>query len=67
MEEEMAAESREAVAFELFKAIVFTEEVKILGITPGGRQTTRDWILDTYAECLEAASGKRELVETVVE
>ena len=44
------AQTPEAVAFQLMEAI--------RAIT-GPQTVTRGWILDTFAECLAAASGRR--------
>lgn len=50
------AETSEAVALELLKAIAFAENKALFkgdaGTKPGSR-----WIMDTYAECLRLTRG----------
>jgi hypothetical protein len=47
--------SPEYVAFRLFREIAHAEDKAILGAGMGpSSKSDRKWILDTYAECLEA-------------
>jgi hypothetical protein len=44
---------KEQVAFKLLQLIAFSEK-KAIAVGFGGSHPTKEWILDTYAECLEA-------------
>jgi hypothetical protein len=68
----MDEQTPEAVAYLLFERIAYVEKMEIT--SPGSaaakaerKPATREWILDTYAECLEAASGKRTIGEAEVD
>lgn len=50
------AETREAVALELFKIIANAEGKGEHG-TGAGIRADRKWLLDAYRECLAATSG----------
>jgi len=52
--------SPEEVAFKLLKIIANCESMNMPPYI-GGNKTApdRNWVLDTYAECLKAATGKR--------
>ena len=52
------SESAEAVALALLELVASCENVKLRDPTINSKKT-REWILDTYAECLEAAKGGR--------
>ena len=53
--------SPEYVAYKLMVNIAATEGFHIrLGPMADREQPTRKWILDTYAECLEAVKGFRQ-------
>jgi hypothetical protein len=47
----------EAIALDLLK-IITNVEGKDLG-SAGSNKADRAWILDTYAECLQATTGRR--------
>ena len=51
--------TKEAIALQLLKFVAAAEQKYLDGLTNGGTAPDRDWILDTYAECLEAADGSR--------
>lgn len=58
-------DSPEAVALELYEQVIKCEG-KAFGPpntswNPGYSAADRKWILDTYAECLEATKGNRPL------
>lgn len=57
----MSEGTPEAVALNLFEKIARCERVEFAaGHLDEGYQTVdRAWILDTYAECLRAATGKK--------
>jgi hypothetical protein len=53
--------SREHVAYRLLQEIARAEKKIITGLvhnSPSG-ETTRKWLLDTYAECLDAVKAQR--------
>lgn len=52
--------SPEQVAYKLLGAVAFAEEKIIKDLTFGGQKADRKWLLDTYAECLEAVRGYRD-------
>lgn len=56
----IAGESKEQVALKLLQIVGIAEKKLYAG---GNTQegTDRKWILDTYAECLEAVSGQRDI------
>jgi hypothetical protein len=47
------------VAYKLFTAIVLTERKTVGGINGSGTDADRKWILDTFAECLDATTQRR--------
>ncbi len=49
--------SPEQVALKLFGAIANAEGVNVPGISSAGTKADRRWILDTYAECINAVRG----------
>jgi hypothetical protein len=51
-------ESPEHVAYRLLERIADVEGV-LLTRSDGGKVATRKWILDTYAECLDAVRANR--------
>lgn len=54
------AESQEAVALELFKAIAYAEGKSFppLGVSAANK-ADREWVLTTYAQCLEAVRQRK--------
>jgi hypothetical protein len=52
-------ESPEGVAFDLLRIIATAENKSFQHGSNEGQVADRDWILDTYAECLRAAKGGR--------
>ena len=52
------AETQEATALELLRIIAIGEG-KRLTATGEGELADRDWVLDTYAECLRAVMNHR--------
>lgn len=55
-ETRIGGKSREEVALELLRIIAYVEG-KSIGIGGGTGRTDRKWVLSTYNECLDAASG----------
>lgn len=55
----LGGESKEQVAFQLMQLVGLAEKKLYSGINPQDG-TDRKWILDTYAECLEAVNGQRD-------
>lgn len=51
---ELIGESKELVAFALLRYLAQLEQ----GL--GNVEFDRDWLLDAYAECLDAVEGKRD-------
>ena len=49
----------EFVALKLLVAVAASEEFYLEGLGGGSKTPTRQWILDTYAECLSAAHARR--------
>ena len=47
----------EEAALELLKMLAFVEKRK-LSLTDHGAIPDRDWLLSTYAECLQVAKGQ---------
>jgi hypothetical protein len=53
--------SPEHVAYQLFREVARAEKMNVINSpTSHGGEATRKWILDTYAECLYAAMGRRQ-------
>jgi hypothetical protein len=52
---ELAGDSPEVVAFALLRQLVHLEQ----GASKDRSRIDRAWLLDTYAECLEAVKGER--------
>jgi hypothetical protein len=50
--------SPEQIAYKLFEEVARAEDHSTKSI-PGSTKPDREWILDTYAECLTAAKGFR--------
>jgi hypothetical protein len=46
--------SPEEVAYKLLKVIASNEGKSLIGTMSGKATADREWVLDTYAECLEA-------------
>lgn len=56
-QEKLSNVTPDSVAFELFTIIVRLEKKQF---EPGFPESAdRQWVLDTYSECIEAAQGKR--------
>ena len=53
--------SPEEVAFRLLGAIAHAEGKSVLRANASGENPTGEWILDTYAECLQATLNHRYL------
>jgi hypothetical protein len=59
--------SPEKVAYDLMIAVATTEGMKFGHTDPtkrntvGGAVATRQWLLDTYVECLAAVKGERQV------
>jgi hypothetical protein len=53
------AESPEGVAFDLLRIIATAENKSFQHGSNDSEVADREWILDTYAECLRAAKGSR--------
>jgi hypothetical protein len=51
--------SPEKVAFDLMRVVIHIDNKQVSGISGKGDPTDRKWILDTYAECLNAVKGYR--------
>jgi hypothetical protein len=51
-------QSPEAVALELVDIIADVEQKSLQGMS--ANKVTREWLLDTYAECLQATTGSRK-------
>ena len=51
--------SAEKVALDLLERVAFIEWKRIGRDQEYRRATDREWLLNTYAECLEAAKGRR--------
>lgn len=51
--------SPEQVAWKLMMLIAALEEKKVPGAIGGHGAPDREWLLDTYAECLDATQGQR--------
>jgi len=56
-------ESPEGVAFDLLRIIATAENKSFHHGSNEGQVADREWILDTYAECLRAAKGARGLTK----
>lgn len=52
--------SPEQIAFKLLTAIAHVEGKNASGVYGGNEKADRKWLLDTYAECLEAVRGYRD-------
>lgn len=50
-------ETPEAVALRLLEIIAFVEGKRIPGNQGGGNNANGKWVLDTYAECLQAVTA----------
>lgn len=57
--ENIQAESAEAVALKLLGLIAACEGKAFHASPSTGQTADRKWVLDTYRECLNAASGHR--------
>ncbi len=55
----MGPNSPEKVAFDLMERVAFIEGKRIGRDQEYRAQTDRTWLLDVYADCLEAAQGRR--------
>ena len=62
--------SPERVAYDLMLNIAYTEKIRIGGgptgnsaAGSGDKPPDRKWILDAYAECLQAVRGDRQLLK----
>lgn len=44
----------ERVAFDLLRVIANVEDMRLPGLTAGATVTDREWVLNTYRECLRA-------------
>jgi hypothetical protein len=53
------AESVEAIALELLRTIASNENKSLSSSMSGAASADRQWLLDTYAECLKAVKGAR--------
>ena len=51
----------EAVALELLRLVALSEGKGLTAQSGRAKRPDRKWILDTYAECLEAAKGSRRV------
>lgn len=51
--------SPEEVAFKLLRQVAAIEKTSMYGGPGGSEPKNRKWLLDTYAECLEAVKGGR--------
>lgn len=61
----MADSTPEEVAYRLLESIASNEGVTINDSMGVKSTATRQWILDTYAECLHAVKGKRKFNDQV--
>ncbi|MFG1479775.1 hypothetical protein V5F53_14095 [Xanthobacter sp. V4C-4] len=53
--------SPKQVAFKLLGLVAQLDGKKIIGVHGAGEPPTREWLLDTYAECIEAVRGHRSV------
>ncbi|MEP9349193.1 hypothetical protein [Xanthobacter sp. KR7-225] len=53
--------SPEQVAYKLLGAVAHAEGKLVNGLVHAKEKATREWILDTYAECLQATLNHRSL------
>ncbi|AZO81824.1 MULTISPECIES: hypothetical protein [unclassified Bosea (in: a-proteobacteria)] len=53
--------SPQAVAFKLLKEVAYAESKELSVSGAADSKPDRKWILDTFAECLSAAHGFRQL------
>lgn len=53
-------DSEAAVAYSLLASIAYAEDKRLHANASSGQVPDRKWILDTYAECLEAVQGDRK-------
>ena len=53
--------SPEEVAYKLLERVAFIENMEIAGLQGSRQATSRKWLLDTYAECLHAVKGYRQV------
>lgn len=51
---DISGDSAELIAFSLLRSIIAVERQRL-----GGVVESKDWILNTYAECLAASQGRR--------
>lgn len=49
--------SPEWVAFKLMERIAAAEKVSLFASPPGTRPATREWIIRTYIQCIDATRG----------
>lgn len=57
----MSDNTPEFIALELLRIVAVVEGKPLAGIaTEGETRPDRKWVLDAYAECLEAAQGRRQ-------
>lgn len=56
----MSDNTPEFIALELLRIVAVVEGKALAGIaTEGETRPDQKWVLDTYAECLEAVQGRR--------
>jgi hypothetical protein len=53
--------SPEFVAFRLMERIAYSEDKRIAGSKDERQKPDRAWLLDTYAECLQATRALRSI------
>jgi hypothetical protein len=53
--------SPEHVAYKLLSSVAFAEGKSVFGLFASKDPADRKWILDSYAECLEATKGLRDI------